>query len=190
MSPLTSTMVVPALLAGCSFHRGLPHTCVIAGQGFALDAGEVLLEAQPVPLGKPFVANLVHDLPDEVSPAPAQSDLIQGLSAKPGGVRSLATIDEAELQAIRMRLAVQFDLLVTPILVGMPDNVAQRFVDGERDASALLDPQNPRPRRAPRRCSAPRVEDEDRSPSSCETSADRPAARSPGVRGRSPCRSS
>jgi len=37
-----------------------------------------------------------------------------------------------------MRLAVQFDLLVTPILVGVPDNVAQRFIDGERDPSALL----------------------------------------------------
>jgi hypothetical protein len=37
-----------------------------------------------------------------------------------------------------MRLEVQIDLLVTPILVGVPDNVAQRFIDGERDPSALL----------------------------------------------------
>lgn len=37
-----------------------------------------------------------------------------------------------------MRLAVQFDLLVTPVRVGVPDNVAQRFIDGKRDASALL----------------------------------------------------
>src|SRR2546422_1048602 len=130
MSPVTSTMVVPVCSRVAVFIEAFLTRASFAVR-LCFAAGEVLLEAQPVPLGKSFVANFIHDLPDEVGAAPAQSGPIQGLRAKPGGVRSLATIDEGELQAIRLRLAVQFDLLVTPILVSMPDNVAQRFVDGE-----------------------------------------------------------
>lgn len=82
--------------------------------------------------------HLVHDLPDQVSASPAEGDGVQGLSATLGTIYRFAAVDESELQPTPVRAHSHFDFLVTPVIVSVPDDVAERLVNGERKATTLL----------------------------------------------------
>jgi len=81
--------------------------------------------------------DLIHDLAYQVSPSPAERNLIQRLAADAGRVCRFSMVEEGKLQAVFPSLKVDFNLMVALVLVCMADHVAQGFINGQRNLSSL-----------------------------------------------------